>query len=84
MKVKVRPKKKLCTLLDCPKGLFFYPNGKKLLLCFKTEYGTTQGGVEAYIVSSGERLSCGGLTMTAKGCESINVFPCKVIGKKVH
>ena len=83
MKIKVKKKKKPCTLLDCPIGLFLYSDNKKMILCVKTEYGTLSGGVEAYIVSSGEQFSCNGLVQTANGCRSIIVFPCKATGKQV-
>lgn len=38
------------TLEDCPVGMFL--SGPEL--CLKTEYRTSQGAIEAYIVSSGE------------------------------
>lgn len=68
-------KKNQTTLLDCPVGLFYlkFDSGEEVL-CVKTEYGNNQGGIEAYIVESGERLSCDGLTNTAGGCESIRVI----------
>lgn len=37
-------------LIDAPVGLFMFEE----TLCLKTEYANPQGGVEAYIVSSGE------------------------------
>jgi len=40
----------LVTLTDCPIGLFRY-GGE---LCLKTEYGSNEGRIDAYIVSSGE------------------------------
>ena len=40
----------LVTLADCPIGLFHY-DGE---LCLKTEYGSNEGRIDAYIVSSGE------------------------------
>jgi hypothetical protein len=42
--------KTLVTLADCPIGLFRY-GGE---LCLKTEYGSNEGRIDAYIVSSGE------------------------------
>lgn len=38
------------TLAECPIGLFMC-HGE---LCLKTEYGTNEGRIDAYIVSSGE------------------------------
>lgn len=38
------------TLAECPIGLFL-AGGE---LCLKTEYGTNEGRIDAYIVSSGE------------------------------
>lgn len=45
-----------CTLADCPIGLFEYQGE----LCLKTEYGTNDGRIDAYIVSSGEFFWGGG------------------------
>lgn len=39
------------TLADCPIGLFLADSGE---LCLKTEYGSNDGRIDAYIVSSGE------------------------------
>lgn len=39
------------TLASCPIGLFISDTGD---LCLKTEYGDNNGGIDAYIVSSGE------------------------------
>lgn len=36
---------------DCPVGLFLSEGGE---LCLKTEYGTNEGRIDAFIVSSGE------------------------------
>lgn len=41
----------LVTLAECPIGLFLSAGGE---LCLKTEYGTNEGRIDAYIVSSGE------------------------------
>ena len=38
------------TLADCPIGLFVFEGE----LCLKTEYGSNEGRIDAYIVSSGE------------------------------
>ena len=38
------------TLAECPIGLFVAGG----TLCLKTEYGTNEGRIDAYIVSSGE------------------------------
>lgn len=38
-------------LEECPIGLFMSASGE---LCLKTEYGSNEGRVDAYIVSSGE------------------------------
>ena len=39
------------TLAECPIGLFMADGGE---LCLKTEYGSNEGRIDAYIVSSGE------------------------------
>ncbi len=39
------------TLAECPIGLFLADSGE---LCLKTEYGSNDGRIDAYIVSSGE------------------------------
>lgn len=39
------------TLVDCPVGLFVSQSGE---LCLKTEYGSNEGRIDAYIVGSGE------------------------------
>ena len=36
---------------ECPIGLFVADSGE---LCLKTEYGNNDGGIDAYIVSTGE------------------------------
>lgn len=41
----------IVTLEDCPIGLFTSASGE---LCLKTEYGSNEGRIDAYIVSSGE------------------------------
>lgn len=38
-------------LAECPIGLFVASSGE---LCLKTEYGSNEGRIDAYIVSSGE------------------------------
>ena len=43
--------KTVTTLENCPIGLFESEGGE---LCLKTEYGTNEGRIDAYIVSSGE------------------------------
>lgn len=50
-------------------------NGVTELLALKTEYGNNEGGVDAYLLGSGERLSCDGKTSTKEGCDSIFVRP---------
>ena len=39
------------TLAECPIGLFISASGD---LCLKTEYGSNEGRIDAYIVASGE------------------------------
>jgi hypothetical protein len=39
------------TLAECPIGLFISEGGE---LCLKTEYGSNEGRIDAYTVSSGE------------------------------
>lgn len=46
-------KAKQCSLAGCPIGLFVAEGSG---LCLKTEYGNNDGMIDAYIVSSGERL----------------------------
>lgn len=65
-------------LKDCPVGLFWFIDEKCKQLCMKTEYITDKGGVEAYIIESGEYLSCDGLTNTLEGCEKIKVVPVEI------
>ena len=50
-------------------------NGITELLALKTEYGNNEGGVDAYLLGSGERLSCDGKTSTKESCDSIFVRP---------
>lgn len=68
-------KHSITNLKDCPIGLFYLilEDGTEQL-CIKTEYGTSSGGIEAYIVESGEYLSCNGLTSSLEGCEKIKVI----------
>jgi hypothetical protein len=54
--------KTLVTLADCPIGLF-RSHGE---LCLKTEYGSNEGRIDAYIVSSGEFFWGGTNTPTAQ------------------
>ena len=63
-------------LWNCPPGLFYtkFSNGNKAL-CMKSEYYLPTGGVEAYIVDTGEILSCDGLTSSSEGCMQIKVIP---------
>ena len=78
MKIMIRERQ--TTLLDCPLGLFYitYDSGEEQL-CMKTGYGNNGGGVEAYIVESGEKLSFNGLTYTHTGCLKIKVIPIKIV-----
>lgn len=50
-------------------------NGVTELLALKTEYGNNEGGVDAYLLGSGERLSCDGKTSTKEGCDNVFVRP---------
>ena len=59
-------------LMDAPVGLFLY-DGE---LCMKTEYASIDGGVEAYIVSSGETF-WGGVT-TGWERNHLEVIPVEV------
>lgn len=56
-----------CTLEDCPIGLFVSNNE----LCVKTEYG-----LDAYIVSSGEKFWGGATNM--KDLANVMVTPCEI------
>lgn len=72
-------KRSITNLKDCPIGLFYLilEDGTEQL-CVKTEYSTINGGIEAYIVKSGEYLSCNGLTSSLEGCEKIKVMPVNI------
>lgn len=72
-------KHSITNLKDCPIGLFYLilEDGTEQL-CIKTEYATSNGGIEAYIVKSGEYLSCNGLTSSLEGCEKIKVIPVNI------
>lgn len=63
-------------LYECPVGLFRLVEYDAL--CVKTEYFTSSHGIEAFIVSSGEYLSCDGLVNTEEGCKKIRVIPLTV------
>jgi DNA modification methylase len=62
-------------LFDCPTGLFYIVVDSKKQVCMKTEYFSKRGGVEAFIVESGEVLSCNGKTETKEGCKKVKVVP---------
>lgn len=53
-------------------------NGVTELLALKTEYGNNEGGVDAYLLGSGEKLSCDGKTSTKEGCDKIFVRPVEI------
>ena len=48
--VKFRMRTKTTSLRNCPVGLFMFNNE----LCVKTEYGSNEGRIDAYIVRTGE------------------------------
>ena len=58
-----------CTLGKCPPGLFLFEG----ILCFKSEYLTALGRVEAYVVSSGEFFVGG--TKTEEERRGLMVLP---------
>lgn len=60
------------TLDECPIGLFFSADGE---LCLKTEYGSNEGRIDAYIVSSGEFFWGG--AGSVKEQRSVMVTPAK-------
>lgn len=68
----------ITNLYECPTGLCYVYIDEEPQLCVKTEYYTPLGGIEAYIVSSGELLSCEGLTGTQEGCREIKAIPVSV------
>ena len=72
MKFVLKTKKKLITLEECPVGLFVHNN----TLCVKTEYNTSSGRIESFIVSSGEAFWGG----TTKPLEQrlVEVYPVKI------
>lgn len=61
-------------LADAPVGLFLSDNGE---LCLKTEYGSPDSGIEAYIVSTGEAF-CGGVD-TIEERNNLKVVPVEVV-----
>ncbi|WP_097005304.1 DNA-methyltransferase [Lacrimispora amygdalina] len=65
----------ITNLLECPTGLFYIVVDSVKQICLKTEYFSKHGGVEAFIVESGEMLSCAGMTDTEEGCKEIKVIP---------
>lgn len=67
---------KVVSLTECPIGLFLVVDSEEL--CVKTEYGNNNGGIDCYIVSSGEFLSCDGKTGNFSGCETILVKPVNI------
>lgn len=72
----------MTNLADCPVGLFYlYGHDDERVLCVKTEYGNSQGGVDAYIVSSGEMLSCDGKVSCDQGCREIQAIPITLMNK---
>jgi hypothetical protein len=64
--------KKAVTLEDCPAGSLFM---HKKTLGLKTEYRTTEGCIESYIVGSGEFFWGG--THTAHEQKAVKVRPIK-------
>ena len=68
------------SLIECPIGLFLVVDSEEL--CVKTEYGNNNGGVDCYIVSSGEFLSCDGKTRNFAGCKTILVRPVTIEGSE--
>jgi hypothetical protein len=74
-KIRIDRKAKLCTLADCPIGLFLYQD----TLCFKSEYGDNDGFVHAYIVWSGEYLWGSPNAKTKYEQSQLMVLPLKVI-----
>jgi hypothetical protein len=48
--IKLHVSKRRVRLARCPIGLFMHGD----TLCLKTEYGSNEGRIDAYIVSSGE------------------------------
>ena len=68
----------ITNLYDCPPGLFYLLTDGEKVLCMKTEYYDPAGSVEAYIVSTGERVSHKGLARTPEGCKKIMVIPINV------
>lgn len=75
--MELKKAKKAKTLTDCPVGLFILAESGTL--CLKTEYGDNKGGLDCYVVSTGEVLSCQGRTCTEEGCSKIMVYPVKLI-----
>jgi hypothetical protein len=61
----------LCTLNDCPPGLFRFDG----TLCFKSEYGRNNGQCDAYVVSSGEYFWGGTSTPGPRGQLLVTPLP---------
>lgn len=61
-----------CRLDQCPPGLFI--SGE--CLGFKTEYRTTTGWTEAFVVASGESFSGGAVSSEAR--EALMVTPVEI------
>ena len=77
-KMKTKFKKKAVSLTECPIGLFCMElTDEVYVACLKTEYGNNQGGIDAYNILTGEKLSLNGKTETKKGCDTIMVYPAK-------
>jgi len=73
MKITVRPSAFPCSLAACPPGLFLCGT----TLGFKSEYRTSVGGMEAYIIESGE-FFWGGSDNEAERARLV-VTPCEVL-----
>lgn len=62
------------TLAECPIGLFM--SGDEL--CLKTEYGTNEGRIDAYIVSTGE-FFWGSAPQTIENQRKETVLPVEIV-----
>lgn len=65
-------------LIDAPVGLFMY----KEALCLKTEYMNRQGGVEAYVVESGDVFWGGAKSQEERN--NLDVTPVSLDDLKPH
>ncbi len=72
--MRLEPHKRRQRLANCPIGLFLAGD----TLCLKTEYGSNEGRIDAYIVSSGE-MFWGSAPQTIESQRREMVTPVRVV-----